>query len=350
VSRIALAPGYEISRVINGGWQLSEGHGADYDPEAVLDGLFQRVSAGLTTFDGADIYTGVEELLGRFLRLYRERTGDRHLEGVQVHTKCVPDRDALPTLRKPQVEAIVDRSLRRLGVERLDLVQFHWWDYAVLDFLEAAYWLVQMQEAGKIRLLGATNFDTPHLREMLDAGFPIVTHQVQYSLLDRRPEGAMVDLCRERGVHLLAYGTLAGGFLAGQYRGEPEPEPPWPNRSLAKYHLIVEEFGGWPLFQELLEAVATLAERHGVSPATVAVRAVLDRPRVAAAILGSHGTRHLASTLEVFTLELTPEDRQEIHAVLERAPGPRGEPFALEREAGGRHGALLKMNLNRAVQ
>jgi aryl-alcohol dehydrogenase-like predicted oxidoreductase len=347
VSRIQLAPDYSICRVINGGWQLSAGHGPDFDPEAVIAGLQQRVEAGLTTFDGADIYTGVEELLGRFLVEYRRRSGDRRLEGVQVHTKCVPDLEALPTLRRPQVEAIIDRSLRRLGVERLDLVQFHWWDYAVPGLLEAATWLVQMLQAGKIRLLGVTNFDTHHLKELLDAGIPIVSNQVQYSLLDRRPENGMVDLCRERGVHLLAYGTLAGGFLAGSYRGRSEPRPPWANRSLAKYRLIIEEFGGWSLFQELLEVVAEIAERHGISPAAVAARTVLDRPQVAAVLIGSHGVRHLASTLDTFDLELTEQDHEHLQRVLNRTQGPQGQPFALEREPDGRHTALLKTNLNR---
>ncbi|NIN67522.1 MAG: aldo/keto reductase, partial [Anaerolineae bacterium] len=83
-------------------------------------------------------------------------------------------------------EASIDGSLLRLGVDRLDLVQFHWWDYDVPGYLDAAGWLADLLTAGKIRALGVTNFDTYHLRELVGAGIPIVSNQTQYSLLDRR--------------------------------------------------------------------------------------------------------------------------------------------------------------------
>jgi aryl-alcohol dehydrogenase-like predicted oxidoreductase len=92
------------------------------------------VEAGITTFDCADIYTGVEELIGAFLADYRPGTGGR--PEVQVHTKYVPDLRSLGSLRKADVEGAIDRSLRRLRVDRLDLVQFHWWDYSVPGWIE----------------------------------------------------------------------------------------------------------------------------------------------------------------------------------------------------------------------
>jgi aryl-alcohol dehydrogenase-like predicted oxidoreductase len=132
------------------------------------------VQAGITTFDCADIYTGVEELIGEFLR----RHGGA-LPPVQVHTKYVPDLESLPNLTGRDVERSIDRSLRRLGVERLDLVQFHWWDYDVPGYVEAALQLARLQRAGKIRHIGLTNFDAMHLREILNAGVDVVSNQVQ---------------------------------------------------------------------------------------------------------------------------------------------------------------------------
>jgi aryl-alcohol dehydrogenase-like predicted oxidoreductase len=140
--------------------------------------MWAFVEAGITTFDCADIYTGVEELIGKFTKECKQ---------VQIHTKYVPDLDALPRLTKAYTEKIIDRSLIRLGVERLDMVQFHWWDYSIPYFVDTAFHLVDLQKAGKIRCIGVTNFDALHLRELLDAGIPVIANQVQYSVFDNRP-------------------------------------------------------------------------------------------------------------------------------------------------------------------
>jgi len=345
VERIALAEGYDVARLINGCWQLSAGHDRrPRDRRAAVDALLQRADAGFTTFDCADIYGGVEELLGEVLAANRRRGGPP----LQVHTKCVPDRSVLPHLDRAYVRRVVDRSLVRLGIERLDLVQFHWWDYAVPGLVEAAGWLEELRREGKIRLLGATNFDLPHLRQLVDAGIPIRTHQVQYSLLDRRPAGAMADYCRARGIHLLAYGTLAGGFLGPRYHRAPPPAEPLANRSLVKYRLIIDEVGGWRRLQQLLDLLLEVARRHRTSPATVATRWVLDRPAVAAAIVGSPDARHLDDHRRVFAVALEPEDRRRLDALLAEMGSPAGEVYALEREPGGRHASIMKTELNRA--
>src|SRR5690349_17344701 len=126
----ALRPGYEISRVIRGGWQLAGGHGA-VDRRAAAADLLASAEAGITTFDCADIYTGVEEIVGELRTAYRSKRGAEALARIKVHTKFVPDLDILATISKAHVASVIDQSLRRLKMERLDLVQFHWWDYAV---------------------------------------------------------------------------------------------------------------------------------------------------------------------------------------------------------------------------
>ena len=190
-----LAPDYAIPRIVNGAWQLARDH-CDRPPDEVraVDDLLRLADLGLTAFDCADIYTGVEELLGKFLRAWRTRGGAR--DTIRIHTKFVPDRAVLPRVDRAHVERIVDRSLRRLGVERLDLVQFYWWDYDVPGWIEAAGSLIDLQAAGKIRHVGVTNFDSALLRTLLEAGIPVVSNQVQYSLLDRRPEGHRHDRVR----------------------------------------------------------------------------------------------------------------------------------------------------------
>ena len=345
IERFELAPGYSISRLVNGGWQLSAGHSpGSLDRRAVIADLRRLVDVGLTTFDCADIYLGVEELLGELVRDLKMSSVS---EELQVHTKFVPDRSDLGTVDRQGVGRIIDRSLDRLGVERLDLVQFHWWDYAVPRYVEVAGWLVDLQRAGKIRLLGTTNFDTRRLRELVDSGFPVVAHQAQYSVLDRRPEAAMVDFCRENEIQLLCYGSVAGGFLSARYLGLPEPEESMPNRSLRKYKLIIDEFGSWELFQDLLKALAEIGRKYRVSPTTVAVRWVLERPQVAAVLLGTRNATHLEQNLQVCEFRLTDADQKALREILSKAAGPTGEPFALEREPGGPHAVIMMTDLNK---
>jgi len=346
VERFALAPGYSVSRVLNGGWQLSTGHWlkGTIDREAALSAMAEAVEAGFTTFDCADIYTGVEELIGELIR--RRRAQGRPAGEIQVHTKLVPDRSDLPRVDRGYVEAIVDRSLRRLGVERLDLVQFHWWDYEVPGCVEAALALERLREAGKLRLVGLTNFDSAHLREILDAGVPVASVQVQYSLLDRRSEHGLQELCAQRGVRLFCYGSLAGGFVSDKWLGRPAPSD-LDNRSLVKYRLIIEELGGWQAFQELLGELAALAARHQVSLSAVAVRWVLDRVGVAGAIVGMRSARHIAANRAVFGLRLDQADRGRLEGWLARHPGPAGDTFGLERVKGGPHASIMKTELNK---
>ena len=341
IPSLALAPDYRISRLIKGGWHLAGGHG-DIDPAAACQDMARFVDAGITAFDCADIYTGVEELIGRFRRDYPE-----HARRIRVHTKFVPDLDRLDTLRPEDVESIIDRSLQRLGLERLDLVQFHWWDYATPRYVEAALQLERLRRAGKIDRIGVTNFGTPQLREILDAGVPVFAHQLQYSLLDDRPAHGMAELCRNHGIALLCYGTVAGGFLSDRWLGRPAPAEPLANRSLVKYRLIIDEFGGWPLFQELLVVLRGIADRQHCDIATVATRAVLDCPTVAAAIVGATSAAHLEAHGRIGEVALGEQDRAAIAAVTSRRQGPPGDVYALERDREGPHGRIMKYTLNR---
>jgi aryl-alcohol dehydrogenase-like predicted oxidoreductase len=345
VERREIAPGYSISRIIKGGWQLAGGHG-QISREAAIEDMFRFMDVGVTTFDCADIYTGVEQLIGDFLRELRRRRGVAAVGSVQLHTKFVPDLEALPKLTRSHVEKTIDRSLQRLGVEALDLVQFHWWDYDIPRYVEAAQFLNDVRRAGKIRHIGVTNFDTPRLREIVEAGVPVVAHQLQYSILDRRPENGMADFCRKKGIALLCYGSVAGGFLSDRYLGAPEPADPLENRSLTKYKLVIDEFGSWGLFQELLRALRQIADRHQTSIAAVAIRFVLQKPQVAAAIVGARNSAHMGTTLAALKFSLDDEDLPAIAVVISRASGPLGDSYSLERVKGGRHASIMKYNLN----
>ena len=341
VETTTLAPGYTISRVAKGNWQLAAKHGRPYSQDEAIEDMRRFVEAGINAFDCADHYVGVEETIGAFRSRYPE-LGRR----LHVSTKYTPDLGLLAKLKRSDVEAAVDTSLRRLGVERLDLVQFHWWDYEVPGCVQAMQWLQDFQKAGKIAHLGTTNFNVRRLREVLDAGVKLLSIQLQYSLLDLRPENGMVDLCREHDVQLLCYGTIAGGFLSDAWLGKPEPTPPYANRSLIKYRLIIEEFGGWDAFQELLRAAAQIAGKHASTIAAVAARFVLDKPQVAAALVGARDARHLDETLAIFRLKLDAQDAARLDAITRAAPGPRGDCYDLERDKDSIHAKIMHMNQN----
>jgi len=341
--RVELAPGFSISRIIKGGWQLASGHSNSAIVDPIAD-MFAFVDAGVTTFDCADIYTGVEELIGKFLTEHKRQRGSH--SNIQVLTKFVPDDDALSTLNKRYVEKVIDRSLLRLGVEQLDMVQFSWWNYEIPGYVDAAGWLDDLRRAGKIRFISGTNFNTHVVRQIVNAGIPLTTLQVQYSPLDNRPEHELITYCEEQGILLLCYGTVAGGFLSDNWLDAAEPLPPFENRSLVKYKLIIDEFGSWQTFQELLIALRSIADKHDVSVANVATRWVLDQKQVAGAILGARTSSHLSENLKAFGLTLDEEDRAGIQIILARRNGPPGDVFDIERIKEGPHGRIMKYNLN----
>ena len=339
--RAQLTGAYSISCLIKGGWQLAGGHG-EIDGAAARDDMDRFVNAGITTFDCADIYEGVEGLIGEWLR-----SGRRRDRPVQIHTKYVPDLDRLASHSRGDVTRGIDRSLARLGVESLDLVQLHWWDYDIPAYVEAAGWLDELRRAGKIRHLGLTNFDQQRVAEIMEAGIPVVSHQVQYSVLDRRPAERMAALCEQHGIGVLCYGALAGGFLSRRYLGCAPPAPPFENRSLVKYRLIIEEFGGWERFQQLLAGLDAVATRHHVGIGAVAIRWVLDQRGVAGVIVGARHARHLDDTIQACAFALDAEDHREITRVLAGSSGPTGEVYGLERVKDGPHAAIMRYTLNR---
>ena len=338
--RIELTPGLAVSRLTRGNWQLAEKHGPKIDRDVAIDGMRRFVEAGITNFDCADHYVGVEELIGEFRRRYPALA-----ERLTVQTKLVPDRDVLRGITRRDVELIVDRARARLDMETLDLIQFHWWDYEVPGYVDSMLWLAEMQAEGKIRHLGVTNFDCPRLEEILAAGVPVVSHQIQYSAMDRRPERGMAELCRRHGIGLQCYGSIAGGFLSDRWLGKPPPEAA-ADRSQQKYRLIVDEFGGWAAYQELLVVLSDVARRHGVSLAAAAIRYVLDKAAVATAIVGARTDAHLADLLTITDVRLTAADIAAIDAVGNAAPGPAGDCYALERDPGGPHTAMNWKNQN----
>lgn len=321
-----IAPGLTISRILTGLWQIAdmEKEGNTLDPDIAAEAMAPYVQSGLTTFDMADHYGSAEIIAGRFK--------NNHPLGAEARllTKWVPSPGKGT---KAEVRAAVDRALDRLQVDCLDLLQFHAWHYPDASWLDQLFWLSELQEEGLIGHLGLTNFDAAHLRMVCASGIPIVSNQVCHSLLDQRASGEMAQVCREYNVKLLAFGTLAGGFLTDTWVGRPEPSlntgATW---SQMKYKRFIDTAGGWDKFQNLLETIQRIARKHGVSSAAIATRYILDQPYVAGVIIGARlGQRaHIADTLQVFSFELDQSDRiaiQEAQANLDPIPGDCGDEY-----------------------
>ena len=356
--RTLLAPGLEISRIVTGMWQVAdqERGGVPLDPAAACRAMVRYADAGLTTFDMADHYGSAEVIAGTLAA----RRAD-----IQLLTKWVPEPGPASA---ESVAAAVDRALGRLGADRIDLLQFHAWNYADPSWLDCLFELAEHRAGGRIRHLGLTNCDAAHLDMAVRSGVPIVSNQVCFSLLDRRAAGAMTEVCRRHGVALLAYGTLAGGFLSERWLGRPEPpideSLTW---SQMKYRRFIDRAGGWDRFQGLLEVVARVArwlsgdnpdvtlrlaeEKQGnphvtsglaeekrvtgspdVSVANVACRYVLEHAAVAGVIVGARlGERsHIEDNLNLFRFTLDHEARRDLDeacATLDPIPGGCGDEY-----------------------
>jgi aryl-alcohol dehydrogenase-like predicted oxidoreductase len=318
-----LAPGYNVPRIINGGWQL-QGQSRD----DVLKLALGQADAGLVAFETADTYPDGENLMGE-LQALRRRNGQ---DPVRIHTRYSPD----VTSGAPSSLAVVkalDDALIRLRCEQLDLVQLQWWRLDVPGWLDVYGWLSEQQQAGKIAQLGLSNFTTSALETILAVGLPVVSNQVQISLVDQRALGPMRDLCLTHDISLLAYGPLCGGNLATLKPDPASTEPPVEYSS--EYRLMVEQFGGWDLLQNLVTVLIQIADRHDVSASVIALRWVLDQAGVSALMLGASNPRNIANNLKVFNIVLTTEDQADLDTVLAKRNPPNGGPGELEREPDG---------------
>ncbi len=329
--RISLAPGLEISQIVTGLWQVAdmERGGRELDRETASSALLDYARAGFDTFDMADHYGSAELIAGRMLG--RVAAGER--AGAARPVACTKWCPPPGPMTAEVVREGVERSRRRLGVETIDLLQFHWWSFEHPAYLDAMKHLDALRREGLIRCLGVTNFDTVHLNLLVKHGIPIVTNQVSFSLLDRRAAGEMSAFCLANGVRLLAYGTLAGGLMSERWLGRSEPgEGEIADWSKMKYRRFVEAAGGWDALQAILAALDGIAKKHRVAIANVATRWALDHPAVAAVIVGARlgENDHRDSNLAPFAFALDADDRRAIEKALAQTkaiPGDCGDEY-----------------------
>ena len=309
-----LTPDLTICKILNGMWQVAGGHGYIDHDLAVTD-MMRYHDAGLRSWDLADIYGPAEDFIGMFRRRLSALKGKEEMNTIQALTKWVPQPVRITrSITKENVES----SLRKMNVDSLDLLQFHWWDYNNPYYMDALRYLFDLRDERIIKDVGLTNFDTERIQIITDSNLKIVSNQVQYSIIDRRPEVKMIPFCIKHNVSLLAYGTICGGLISERYLGRVEPLGAELNTlSLRKYKRMIDAWGGWNLFQGLLSNLSRIAQKHNVSIANVATRYILDKPGVAGVIIGVRLgiADHINNNTQVFNLTLDKSDLNDIDGV-----------------------------------
>ena len=321
-----LSKSLEISRAINGLWQIAdmEKGGVSLDPVATSKKMEAYVEAGFTTFDMADHYGSAEIIAGHF------KKNNPLGKNSTMLTKWVPKPGKIS---KEDVRRAVQQRLDRLQSQKLDLLQFHAWKFSDLYWLDAMFWLQEFKEKGLIGDIGVTNFDTAHLRVARASGIEIVSNQVSYSLVDQRAGGKLAEYCDEVGISMLAYGTLLGGFISDKWLGQPEPTSAGlSNMSLMKYKRFIDAAGGWSLFQEVLREVNQVATEVERSISIVASKYILSRKAVAAVIIGTRlgENNHVVDSASLFTFELSKEQCEHIELAISKLtpiPGDCGDEY-----------------------
>jgi aryl-alcohol dehydrogenase-like predicted oxidoreductase/enamine deaminase RidA (YjgF/YER057c/UK114 family) len=323
---ITLAPGLEISRIVTGLWQIAdiERDGNTLDPNTASSFMTPYVESGFTSFDMADHYGSSEIITGTFKNT--NPLGNK----VQLFTKWVPKPGKID---RKQVRDAVELALNRMQQTSIDLLQFHAWYYPNPAWLDGLFYLKELQEEGLIGHLGVTNFDAAHLRVALASGIPIVSNQVCHSLIDQRAAGKMVAVCEAYDTKILAFGTLAGGFLTDRWLGKAEPVlddlSTW---SEMKYKRFIDAAGGWEPYQNLLQTVKKVADKHEVSLANISSRFMLENPAVAAVIVGARlgKSEHIADNKKLLSINLDESDVAVIKAAqgeLATIPGDCGDEY-----------------------
>jgi aryl-alcohol dehydrogenase-like predicted oxidoreductase len=322
VSRRLGSQGPEISTVGLGTWAMSGsyqfGWGAADDEESVA-AIRYAVESGVTWVDTAAIYGfgRSEEVVGRGLEPFRAG------EDVLVFTKCGRVHREAPNgtdigydLRPESIRRECEESLRRLGVERIDLYQFHWPDFGTGIPVEESWGtMAELADEGKVRWIGVSNFPVP-LLERCERIRHVDSVQPPLSLLNRHAREEVVPWARANGTGVIAYSPMASGLLTGGFSFDRVAEDDWRRRA--------------PSFQEpklsqalaLVEQLRPIAERLGLSLPELAVAWVLAVPGVTGAIVGARRPSQVDSWLAAGDAELPSDVVDEIeHAIAETGAG-----------------------------
>ncbi|HET7735776.1 MAG TPA: aldo/keto reductase [Nocardioidaceae bacterium] len=307
--------------------------GNETDEAASHEQLDLFVEAGGTLIDTADVYTAgaSEEIIGRWLAKRPVEVTDRVVIASKARFAMGTDANDVGLSRR-HLDRALDASLRRLGVETIDLYQPHAWD-PLTPIEETLSWFDGAVRAGKIRYLGLSNFTGWQIQKTVDVadfrGWPSpVTLQPQYNLLAREIEWEIVPACEENGLGLLPWSPLGGGWLTGKYTRDQRPTGATrlgedPERGVEAYDARARSQRTWAV----IDALQQVAEDRGVPMGRVALAWLHDRPAVTSVILGARTTEQLTDNLAAAGLHLDAEEAALLDAASD--PAPAQYPYGL---------------------
>tara|TARA_B100001250_G_scaffold414095_1_gene450650 strand:- start:824 stop:2275 length:1452 start_codon:yes stop_codon:yes gene_type:complete len=307
-----ITPKLSLPKIIIGLWQIAdmERNNKNLDLNKKAESLNLYVNNGFSTFDMADHYGSSEIIAGICKSNHPNR------DSIKLLTKWVPKPGPID---KKTVYKAMKNSLERMNQKSIDLLQFHTWTYTNPYWIDALLYLKDLKEEGLIKNIGVTNFDANHLRIACATGIPIVSNQISHSIVDQRAKGQMKVVCEQYGVHLLAYGTVLGGFLSKRWLGSQDPkEEELKTWSQMKYYRFIELSGGWEIFQKLLTTLDEISQKHKSSIANIASKFVLSNKNVSSVIIGARigESSHIADHKNIINLFLDKDDINKIEAAV----------------------------------
>lgn len=264
-------------------------HGIEEEKHAVE----VSVEAGVNLFDTAAMYSlgAAEQRLGELTRGRDVIIATKYPSGFSFKVEDFPKE--------------VDATLARLGRDSIDLYQHHF-PNAKISIPDLMSRVADAVEAGKIKAAGVSNYSAGQMREahaaLAKRGIPLASNQVEYSLLNRKPEiNGVLDACRELGITLIAYSPLAGGMLTGKYSVQNRPGGFF-RRILPQYNRKALE-----AIQPVVALLKSIAEKYGKTPGQVALRWLIENP-IVLPIPGAKNGRQAADNAEVLKFSLTTEE------------------------------------------
>jgi aryl-alcohol dehydrogenase-like predicted oxidoreductase len=330
--------GLKVSELSLGSWTTFGGSVGEADAGPIVRRAFDL---GINLFDTADVYVkgGAERALGAAIC-------DLPRGEIVVATKCMGRVGEGPLgrgLSRKHIFDAMDASLKRLGVDYVDLYQFHAPDVdtPIEESLHAFEDLVRM---GKTRYVGFSNFDEqPRLADQVaeiqarERWTRMISSQPRYSLVDRHVESGHAAYCRKHGIGMIVYSPLAQGVLTNKYAGGARPEGSRATGSFA--HFLDSQKALTPENVAVAERLGTWCATRGLEPAAVALAWVLRHAEVASAILGATSTGQLEQNVKALEVKLSDAEWREVEAMAPGAPAkPAGaaKPVAASKPAGGR--------------
>lgn len=293
-----------MSAAALGTWAMAGNSYGRVDDMESIRAIHQALEEGITLIDTAASYGGgnSERVVGRALEGRREK--------AFLCTKCGihpnKDRTALEYDLKPQsIRRELESSLQNLRTDHIDLYQFHYPDPDT-PIEESLGEMERLKEEGKILYTGVSNFNREQLEKAVKAG-KIYSLQMKYSLLNQE-EGELLAFCKDNGIGVMTYGSIAGGMLSGKFQ-----EPPVFREGDTR-----ERF--YPFFREpvfshcrtLVDSLEQIAKAHGASCAQVAAAWVLGQPGVTCALVGAKNEKQAMENAGAAQLVLTDGERKEI--------------------------------------